>query len=530
VETIVKHQPAAPGAGPGGAAEGAGSVASHRAPAPAKKGRVSRRGVLIGGTAAVAALSIPEMLKELSWLPNREALAAVNFPDIQFELGPFMPAARTFDGILVGMPPIHTIFLTARLARPPSKADAGRMESALTTIEANYPYAPGGVFTHVSYSDNYFARLPAALVNARMPRTIAFGEQLANQPVLKRAVPGPSDVSPGNHVFQLRRPQFNVPVRMESNDVLFTIRSDNVTYADDVAQWLSGSNTLIGRPVNSPRFDAGMTITSKRFMFVQMGLPRNIAYSNNLAFESFINPFSPMWMGFADQQVDASSPSADVTFVGAHGIKLTNANPGDYFDNGAIQHLSHVLLDLQQFYVDGKNPDEGPDTREPFDERIQYMFTIPPEVPPNPNDPFLNGGGPSNLGLIGAVVPNVFRGSDAALRHAQQFARIGHNDGLHRSGRMPDGRPIHQRIDGPGFDTMDTTNGTNTPKLQFSGFFPSADFFANLRRNVAAVDLLQQFNLGEEDHGLERFLSATRRQNYLIPPRRHRAFPLIELT
>jgi len=32
------------------------------------------------------------------------------------------------------------------------------------------------------------------------------------------------------------------------------------------------------------------------------------------------------------------------------------------------------------------------------------------------------------------------------------------------------------------------------------------------------------------DNGLERFITATRRQNFLIPPRRHRGFPLVELT
>jgi hypothetical protein len=32
-----------------------------------------------------------------------------------------------------------------------------------------------------------------------------------------------------------------------------------------------------------------------------------------------------------------------------------------------------------------------------------------------------------------------------------------------------------------------------------------------------------------DDNGLERFLTATRRQNFLVPPRRHRAFPLLEL-
>jgi len=31
-------------------------------------------------------------------------------------------------------------------------------------------------------------------------------------------------------------------------------------------------------------------------------------------------------------------------------------------------------------------------------------------------------------------------------------------------------------------------------------------------------------------NGLERFITATRRQNFLIPPRRNRAFPLVELT
>ncbi|MFF4426866.1 hypothetical protein ACFY04_40055 [Streptomyces sp. NPDC001549] len=32
----------------------------------------------------------------------------------------------------------------------------------------------------------------------------------------------------------------------------------------------------------------------------------------------------------------------------------------------------------------------------------------------------------------------------------------------------------------------------------------------------------------EEENGLERFLTATRCQNFLTPPRRHRAFPLVE--
>jgi hypothetical protein len=483
---------------------------------------VSRRTVF-RTTGALATLA---MLEQLAIIPERVAWAdELAFPDVQFDLAPFTPPARTFDGVQVALPPVHTVFLTARLARAPSKIDQLRMEGALRDIEQAYPFSPAGVFTHVAYSDNYFDRLPGLVVAVAMPRTLS-----GNEPVLKRAVPGPTDVALGSRRLQLRRAEFNVPVRLENNDILFTVRSDNPTIAADVVGWLSGSNRLKGDFHLSPRFDAGMTITSSRAMFVQVGLPRSVADRERLPFASFVNPSSPMWMGFADQQVDASSPAQDVTFVGGHGIKLTNSDPGDYFDNGAIQHLSHVLLDLRQFYLDGREPEEDVDHRENFDERLQYMFESPSQVAEDPNDPFTDGGGPRNLGTRGAFLPNRFRGAGYARQSAQQFARMGHISQLHRSGRTTDGRPIHLRIDGPGFDAMDTTTGRNTPKLQFSGFFPSADFFAALRRNQASVDLLDEFDLEEEDHGIERFITATRRQNFLIPPRRHRAFPLVEFT
>ena len=55
-------------------------------------------------------------------------------------------------------------------------------------------------------------------------------------------------------------------------------------------------------------------------------------------------------------------------------------------------------------------------------------------------------------------------------------------------------------------------------------------FFATMRRNQASPDLAQQYKVPAANHGLERFLTATRRQNFLVPPRRNRAFPLVELT
>ncbi|GAB3137720.1 hypothetical protein GCM10027258_13660 [Amycolatopsis stemonae] len=342
-----------------------------------------RTGVVAG---AMAALGTLDLVSGFARLPVRLAWADtdVAFPDVQFDLGPFMPPAQTMDGVPVGMPPIHTTFVTARLSRAPSKADAGRMESALRAIESNYPYAPGGVFTHVAYSDSYFARFPAALVNANMPRTLA----------------GPTDVAPGARVLELRRPEFTVPLVLEDNDVLFTIRGDDWSYVADVVAWLGGSGRLVGRPIASPRFDAGMTITSSRAMFVQMGLPRVPGRRRQAGVRVV-------------RQVDASAPPQDVTFAGGHGIRLTTAQSGGYFDNGAVQHLSHVLLDLQQFYVDGRDPDEDVDHRENFAERLQYVFQSPPQVPEDPADPFLDGGGPRTLGMRGGL-PKAGRSTSAS--------------------------------------------------------------------------------------------------------------------
>jgi hypothetical protein len=85
-------------------------------------------------------------------------------------------------------------------------------------------------------------------------------------------------------------------------------------------------------------------------------------------------------------------------------------------------------------------------------------------------------------------------------------------------------------MDGPGFDNMDVPGGSSQPKLQFTIFVPSADFFRSMRVNQASLDLQAQFGVDPSDNGLERFITATRRQNFLCPPRRHRAFPLVELT
>jgi hypothetical protein len=116
-----------------------------------------------------------------------------------------------------------------------------------------------------------------------------------------------------------------------------------------------------------------------------------------------------------------------------------------------------------------------------FVQRVQYVFHAP-EIAPGGADQFADGGGP-------AFLPNANRGTGYS---------------------------------------MDVPGDSRQPKLQFTIFVPSADFFSRLRTSQASLDLAAQFGVTAKNNGLERFITATRRQNFLCPPRRHRAFPLAE--
>jgi hypothetical protein len=482
---------------------------------------LTRRSLLKAGALGAGA-SVLGSVGGLAVRPVRQAFAATSFPDIQFDLGNFIaPAVTVNDGagnVTVRFATVFTTHTTYQLTRTPSKTDQNVLSDGLNTIEQAYPFSPSGVFTVVSYGLPYFNRLPKHLVQVYVPRLASDHTRL----VLEEAVAGPTDVSPQNP--GITKQTFNVPVAIETNDVVIALRSDNSSNIRDILAWLGGSNHLARKFVPSPRFNGLLKRTSTRVMFQQIGLPRKVADANHLSFASAVNPDSPMWMGFLDQQTDGSAPNGQtVTFAGTSSARLTTANPGDYFDNGAVQHLSHVIEDLAQFYANNATD------QEPFTERCQYMFRSNPIPSVGNTDQFTNGGGP-------AFIDNTFQGTGDAQNNAaavntfQGEHRMGHLAALQRSSRAADGTPLHIRMDGTGFDSLDVPGGSRQPKLQFAVFVPTADFFRVMRINQASLDLVGKFGVAADDNGLERFLTATRRQNYLVPPRRHRAFPLVEFT
>jgi len=522
--------------------------------------RFSRRTALKAGVGA-ALSSQALLLQDLAIVPQRTALAA-SFSDIQFDIGRFLTQAPSVfnDGggnVTAQFGPIFTMIAPARLTRNPVRADQTTLNNALNQIEAIYSAAPSGILiAAVAYGLPYFNRLNQTVVRAQVPKLASNTNRL----VLEESPVFPTDVgAPG-----VTKDRFNNRVQIETNDLFFELRSDSTFILNDVLTWLQGSNSLNGKQIASPAFNGLVQFATPRLMFGQMGMPRRVAdsaaQSNPTLYEfhTRMNHISSMNMGFVDQQSNASAAAGDVIFASTGaGAGQTTARPGDYFDNGSFAHLSHDIEDLYQFYALPNQDNRHPDG-EPFTERVMYMFRanqlgtthgLPNE---GNTDQFTDGGGPSFLN-------NVFQGNNSVMNEARDsrgtfapgnqtqdatftgLGRIGHVAGLQRFGRTSSGAPLHIRNDGPGFDPMDVGSfqlfpggqtiaaGSNQFKLQFLVFMPSAELFRQMRVGVAAQDLVSQFGVDGDDNGLERFVTATRRQNFLVPPRRHRSFPLLEL-
>jgi hypothetical protein len=480
---------------------------------------ITRRTLLHRAARLGVAASTLGALDLLALMPARATAGSKSaLPEVQFQIEKFIAPAFKVEGVKVRLAPVYTTFATFALTRAPTQADQATLQRALASVEASYPFTPSGVFTTVAYGIPYFERLPGGmsgtLVSGHMPRLISEPQLYA----LEEAVPGPTDVSPENpEVSKLR---FDIPVQIESNDMLVTLRSDSTEIIDDVLAWLAGeSSTLAGQNVGDSGLGELLTVTSRRLMFTQIGLPRTLAEEQGLPYAEMINPESPMWMGFISQQVGSSGPPPITTFVGDGSAKLTTARRGNYFDHGSIVHLSHVIQDLEQFY-------ETP--KETYVRREAAMFSADPVPRPGNANQYLNGGGPT-------AIPNIFTNPLKAVGEAEGTTtydgkpHIAHTTALQRTSRAPDRKPLHIRADGPGFDSLDVPDGSQQPKLHFSIFVPTAAFFATLRRSQASLDLAQKYGVPAENLGLERFLTATRRQNFLVPPRRNRAFPLVEL-
>jgi hypothetical protein len=542
----------------------------------------SRRSALKRSAGVMALLSTTAAFEAIAGTPAPAkaavaASSATTFSDIQYNIGQFFAPAQSLNNgggaVTVQFPPTFALIQPIKLNRTPTTTDQTTFANALNTIEQAFSASPSGLlFQSIGYGIPYFNRLKQSVVTANFPTTHADGKS-----PLQEAIAFPTDVvgglvgGPNAVVPNVTKSRFNVNVQIEKNDLVIQTRSNILANLTNANLWLQGSNNLNGVFHASPNFNGLFSFQTARVQFVKQGMPKQVAQANNLEFADRINSFSSMAMSFIDQQTNAAGPAAITTFAGNSSAVLTTAKAGDYFDNAGIQHLSHDIEDLFAFYATATQQPNKTPAGEPFTEHVQYMFQSNtlgttnglPDSNVGNSDQFTNGGGP-------ALFANVFQGTGAALAAAQDSAgqftannatlnatftgtpRIGHNAALQQFSRASDGTPLHIRADGPGFDSLDVpafntagtgnsagvfvTKGTNVPagsnqfKLQFTIYVPTAQLFQQMRTAQAAQNLMAEFLGGESsDNGLERFITSTRRQNFVVPPRRHRSFPLTEL-
>ena len=191
-------------------------------------------------------------------------------------------------------------------------------------------------------------------------------------------------------------------------------------------------------------------------------------------------------------------------------------------------HLSHLFENLEAWYLNF-------DHRERVDTTFRPGLDVPVETLTVPQ-------GPEDVQTSAEVVADY----DATRR-------IGHSGSIQQASRLteavkgadgtvyPKGTAIPQRAD---FNTLDNPFfWTAHPQLDrfvrdpaaglhFVVFNPSSDDF---ERNRLAMDgvlpdgTTLPFEPRSRGQGFNAVLQTTHRQNFLVPPRKHRSFPLAEL-
>jgi hypothetical protein len=125
-------------------------------------------------------------------------------------------------------------------------------------------------------------------------------------------------------------------------------------------------------------------------------------------------------------------------------------------------------------------------------------------------------------------VQTLWLSPNTAALDAQQQHLVGHNEAVQRGSRTAEGQALQLRVD---FNTMDALDAAGPrPGVHFLAFTPGSEIFHRSRRAMDAADLASKHALPASANGINSFIRATRRQNYLVPPRRHRSFPLIEFS
>ena len=467
--------------------------------------RLTRKQLLGGAAAgALGAAGIYELVDQLADSPERAG--AAELPPEQHLLGGMKTLEH--EGVEVIEPPLHHQVVTAKLRveRSPRALDAARetLEDALRDLERSYDLTPAGLALTVAWGRPYFERYVPELAG----RNIPFDRRATRNAA--RPVSAFLDAA--------RFPSDPDDTILESNDVVILLRSDVREHVADGASRLFDDTADL------------FEVTSIRKGFQGGGfggatsLPKAMATAAGVPGADLIPDTAQLFLGFTSTQTHTQGQSAIANF---ETLGLIDLRTG-YFRGGTHMHLSHIDEDLEAWYLD-------------FDFRERVDTTFRPGQKASDGAQTLAQRPEDAVGA--AEVKNDFRRA-GAIGHGssiQPTSRLqmdirGADGKLYRKGSAIPQRADFNTLDNPFFWTADPARDGFDERpsagVHFVTFNPSSDDF---NRNRLAMDGVLPgaprlpLRPRSRAQGLNSVLRTTHRQNFLVPPRSHRSFPLSEL-
>jgi hypothetical protein len=459
--------------------------------------RITRRGFLGGAVAgALGGAGVYELVDRLTAAPKRPAAAP--HPGLPAEQHVIDLRTVHSEGVEVIVPPLHSEVVTATLDVADLRRAQRDLEHALRELDGRYAPNPAGLAVTLAWGLPYFDRYVPAQWKAHRPH-----DRRADAPALLPTRRFPSD------------PHGTI---LEQNDLAVLLRSDSRAHIDEARKLLFDGLGFL-RPTTIRRGFAGGGFEGGQ------GLPKQLAVAAGVPGADLIPDGSELFLGFTSTQKAGLGPRLIANHETLGYVDLR----GGYFRNGTHMHLSHISEDLEAWYL---NFD--------FDERVLTVFRP----------------GMTDVKQGTQTVPQGPEHVSPAHEVKRQFhttGRFGHSASIQSTSRLlqdhvavdgtvyPKGTAIPQRAD---FNTLDNPFAwTAMPSrdkfssdaqagVHFVVFNPSSDDFA---RNRLAMDghlpdgtKLELPPRGRAQ-GINSVLTTTHRQNFLVPPRRHRSFPLAEL-
>jgi len=400
--------------------------------------------VAIGGASALSAcldrenVSVPSGTDDPSSLPARQHAWNAH-------------AARDDAGNV--RPPRHHVLLHLEFDGDPAE-DRETVERALRGLERAYEWSNDGLLFTLGYTPAYFDALGGSPTGVDLPRPEALSD--------------------------LEDPALDEP------DAVLHLASDHAQVVIEAGEAMKGErDTANGEPVEAVLADV-FSVADRRTGFVGAGLPADNQDVSGVPDSEPVDEDAPLYMGFKSD-FEASQATEDRVTI--------QSGP---FAGGTTQHVSHIDLDLRQWYEQ--------DSRE---QREAKMF-----CPVHADEGRIEGAG-ENLGSSPQL-----EDSPPAERSAREDGIVGHGQKLQSV--REDGRPIILRRD------FDSTDGDRAG-LHFLALQREISDFVTTRDAMNADDISSETAVGRRtNNGIRQYLSVTHRGNYLLPPRELRALPAPE--